>query len=240
MGCRLEVLSWSDIDAEGPFVRISTVVLPRRPVRSLLLGAPVLVAVVFLFLGETVAVRLSVAVGALLIAILVKLASEMFSLMRQLEGETSQLRSQMGDSSIRITAITTEIVETQKRFEATGAQTQSLLREMGERMGGLESANSDITGQISRTRQVSEDHIEGLRNEIEEKVDDLTRKLETLIDAQRPVRRHVIRTKLALRELGLRDSLEGLSGGAEAATDDSGQILDGKEPGAGGSMSSNA
>lgn len=172
-------------------MNLSTRLLSVRITRSLLFVVAVVVIVGFLLAGDAAVLRVLGAVGALLIAVLLKVVSELFVQLRQLQGVASQL------------------AETSTRM---AAETRSLIQEGQRRMARVEGTFADAEESFSRAQEQAKHRYEDLSRTVE----DLATKLDEVIAAQQPSRRHVLSANDALRELGLRESLTGLSSSGDA------------------------
>lgn len=149
--------------------------------------------------------------------------SSLFVQVRRLEHQASQITGQIAESSAHMEA-----------------ETRSQLQEVHQTIARIEAAIFNEAGSFSRAQEQTECQIQDLQRDISMAIDDMTTRIDEVITAQQPVRRHMIRAGTALRELGLKDSLDGLATVHGNSPRNAVQESAANEPGSGGSMSSKA
>ena len=170
---------------------ISNLIFSNRIVRVALFGLTALASVGWLFVNSSTALRILGVVTALLLVVAVKVCAELFVQIRA-AGERSRLAT-----------------ESAARSKRALDESRAELNLARQRLARLESAMFEERGAFSQERQRTEARIRELRGEMDKKVKELSTRLDQL--SNRSGTQHHSETTESLRELGLRDSLAGLS-----------------------------
>jgi len=191
-------------------VNISSRLLSERPIRVSLVLAALLLALGYLLLGGSAVSPVLGTIGALLLALLLKTSSELFSRIRGLERDSDRLTSLLVASSTEIKAVLAEVIESQERLNGLVNEIHPIVDEIQQQTASLEFAVSDILKERVRGQDHLNNLIEGLREDTGRVVAEFTARIDDIVTALQPVRRHVLKANVPHRELGLRDSLAGL------------------------------